>query len=231
MKKLIIWLIDYFYMLIGAVSMVIFQKTPKHHLGHIVKEKFPIVVIPGLLGRWSFMRPIVNTLSFAGHPIFVVPRLENNLLEIPLSAKIVQDVIEEHKIKGAVIVAHSKGGLIGKYFLNHYNKNGNILGMVSLATPYSGSAMAKLVAHDAFLELLPDSLIINELKKYKRINNRIISIIPSYDNHVWHDDGSFLEGAMENIKVAVSGHHKIIFDKKVSEIVLKSVEKFHIHKE
>lgn len=225
MKKTFQWLADYFHMFKRGLSMFVYIKPHKHYLGHIVHGKCPIIIIPGILGKWAFMRPIANKLSFDGHPVFVVTKLKNNLFDIPSSARIVREVIEENDIKDAVIVAHSKGGLIGKYLLAHHNEDGRVKGMVSLATPYSGSAMARLVPHDAFLELLPDSLIIKKLKTKRRVNKRIISIIPEYDNHVWSENGSFLEGALENVVVEVSGHHRIISSRKTWEKVQAAIRK------
>ena len=83
-----------------------------------------------------------------------------------------------------ILVAHSKGGLIGKHVLIHHNGNDNILGMVSIATPYSGSAMAKLVPYDPIRELLKDNVTIKDLQSHEQVNTKIVSISPLYDNHV-----------------------------------------------
>lgn len=225
MKKFFVLVHDYLFMIWGAITMFVFLKPSKHHLGHVVRGKCPIIVLPGILGKWAFIKPVIDGLSLDGHPVYIVPKLKSNLLEIPLSAKILHEMLEEQNISDAVIVAHSKGGLVGKYFLANYNEKKRVRGMVSLATPYSGSEMAKLVPHNAFLELLPDSLIVRELSRNKSINKKIISIMPSYDNHVWSEKGSYLKGALENIMVDVKGHHKIVFDKKTKEIVRKAVQK------
>lgn len=205
--------------------MYVHIKPHKHYLGHRVNGKCPIIIIPGILGRWAFMRPVANALSFDGHPVYVITKLKNNLFDIPSSALIVRKFIEEHDIACAVIVAHSKGGLVGKYFLEYYNKDGRIKGMVSLATPYSGSAMAKFVPHGAFFELLPDSMAIINLQRKKEMNKKIISIMPRYDNHIWSENGSFLEGARDNIVVDVAGHHRIISSRKAISKVRESIKR------
>lgn len=225
MEKIITWIKDYFYMLWGGTVMFVLSKPPKHYLGHVVKGKCPIIVLPGILGKWAFLKPLIEELSTDGHPVYIVPKLKSNLLNVPLSAKIVHELICDENIKDAVIVAHSKGGLVGKYLLANYGKECKILGMVSIATPYSGSSMAKLIPHNAFLELLPDSQIIKKLKNEKTVNKKIISIMPAYDNHVWSESGSYLEGACQNIVVNSKGHHAIIFNKETSNIVKKAVEK------
>lgn len=248
-KKIGAWLVDYGYMVRGAFNTVIYREPPKHYLGHVVQGKVPVILVPGILGTWSFMKALGDKISLEGHPVYIVPDLGINIYNIPTSAKTlraiivhaipksghivpkvsrgaeaVRKVIEKNNLQGAVLVAHSKGGLIGKYLLAHNNTDNRVLGMVSIATPYSGSAMAKLIPHDSFRELNIDSKIIKDLEQHHAVNSKIISIIPEYDNHVWAAKGSFLDGA-ENIEVAVSGHHKVIFSKEVLRIVLKSIEK------
>lgn len=249
-KKIGHWAIDYIHMFRGTASMIIHEDPPKHYLGYVVSGKAPVILIPGITGKWSFMKHLGDRISLAGHPVYVVPKLGYNLSKIPFAAKVVKELIlqiipklgstvpefitgaqirgfiEKHKIKDVVLVAHSKGGLIGKYMLVHYNHDQRIKGMVAIATPFSGSELAKLVPHHAFQELDTDSKIIRDLESHSGANHRIISIIPEFDNHVWAQKGSYLEGAAENIEVDVTGHHKVLFDKKVIKIVLEALEKF-----
>ena len=57
------------------------------------------------------------------------------------------------------------------------------------------------------------------------LDKKIVSIIPLYDNVVWHEKGSYLEGAMQNIEVKTPGHTLILKDKKVWDIVVEWIEK------
>jgi triacylglycerol lipase len=248
-KKIKSWLVDYGYMLRGVVSSIVYRKPPHHYLGFRVEGKVSVILIPGILGKWGFMRKLGNKISLQGHPVYIVPQLGYNIYSIPSSAKTlrsfivhifprrghivpriskgaraVREIIEKENLRGVALVAHSKGGLIGKYLLTHHNTDNRVLGMVAIASPFSGSAMAKLVPLEPFKELNTDSKIIRDLETHKTVNKKIISIIPEYDNHVWAERGSFLEGA-ENIEVPVHGHHKVIFDMKVQKIVLQSIDK------
>ena len=95
--------------------------------------------------------------------------------------------------------------------------------MISIATPYSGSSLAKTIPFLPFRQLFPESPIIKDLKAHNEINNKIISISPIFDNHVWAKEGSFLEGA-KNITINKKGHHKILFDKELQDKVLSLLE-------
>lgn len=248
-KKIMSWVSDYGYMVRGATTSIFYNKPPKHYLEYTVKGKVSVILVPGILGKWGFMKNLGDKISLAGHPVYIVPELGYNVYSIPSSAKMlrsvvshifsnkghttpdvsrgaksVKNIIEKHKLEGVVLVAHSKGGLIGKYLLAHQNSDNKVLGMVSIATPFSGSAMAKLLPLDPIRELLKDSKVLIDLEKHNEVNHKIISIYPEYDNHVWSENGSRLDGA-HNIEVPVRGHHRVIFDKKVQDIVLKSIEK------
>lgn len=216
--------------------MVIHKNPPKHYLGHVAKEKSPIILIPGILGKWSFMKELGDRISLLGHPVYVIPRLRYNTLNIPESAKIVRELIDgiiterrkktdNGKNQNIVLVAHSKGGLVGKYVLVHHNHEKAINGLVAIATPFSGSSLTKIIPHKSFKELSENSEIIRELETKNNVNKRVISIFPEFDNHVWSEKGSFLNGAMENIKVNTKGHHKIIFDKNAQNKIIESIEK------
>lgn len=246
------WIVDYGYMVRGASASILYQTPPDHYQSYVLAHKLPVVVIPGILGTWSFMKTLVDKISLAGHPVYVVPNLGYNLFNIPESARkikslifknpnanelalltlskkasAIKETIDTAHGERVILVAHSKGGLIGKYFLTHYNTNNKVIGMISIATPYAGSSMAKLLPLEPISELNVDSQIIKDLTENTSVNKDIVSIIPEYDNHVWSETGSYLDGA-DNIEIAVRGHHKIVFDKKVHAIVLESLEKITV---
>jgi hypothetical protein len=230
-KKIKIWVHDYLYMVHGAMSTLVYVKPPEHYRGYVVGGKVPVVIIPGILGKWSFMKKIADTISHLGHPVYVVPNLGYNLYSVPESSAMVNEVIKKENLTNVILVAHSKGGLIGKHVLIHHNSSNAILGMVSVATPYSGSSMAKLLPYDPVRELLKDNSTIRDLQSHEQVNSKIVSICPLYDNHVWAEEGSHLKGA-KNIDVDVHGHHKIVYDKEVIRNIVVSIEeitqaKFH----
>lgn len=244
-KKAGAWAKEFVQLFRGPIMMEIHRDPPEHYLGYVIDGKVPVILIPGVLNKWGYMKKLGDTISLLGHPVHIVPELGNNIDSIPSSAKILHKIVvrvvpkEEHRIhararairayiekkdmKGAVIVAHSKGGLIGKYLLAHFNADERVLGLVAIATPFSGSSLAKLIPHRAFKELDIESGIIKDLQQHMGINKKIISIYPSYDTHVWAPQGSRLEGA-ENIEVPIGGH-SVVDNEHVQEAVAKAVEK------
>ena len=127
-----------------------------------------------------------------------------------------------HKIKKAVIIAHSKGGLIGKRIMTVPEGKKMIAKLIAIATPFSGSLVANLINHKVINELAPDGKIINNLARNKAVNRKIVSIFGESDNFVQPTESSRLKGA-KNIQVKIRGHHKFLMDKNVLKIILKEV--------
>lgn len=247
-SKLKHWLIDYVHLLRGGVAMYIHRNPPPNYIDSEL-SKTPIILVPGFLEKWGFLKPLGDFLASNGHPIFVIPRLGHNIADIPsasstlrqvvvqalpnlghhiqdvrIEAKKLRQYIDQQNLSQVVIVAHSKGGLIGKYYLVHQNQDQRVVGMVAVATPFKGSALAKLIPHPSVQELTARHQIIQALETHKAVNHQIISIYPTFDNHIWTENGSFLEGA-ENIQVKLNGHHRVLFDRGVQNLILKSVDK------
>lgn len=226
-KKTALWITDYAHMLKGVAVMYLKHTPPKHYLGYVAKGKPPIIILPGVFLRWAFLKPLADYLSLKGHPVYIVPKLGHNTSDIPSSAAKVKEILLENDLKNVILVAHSKGGLIGKYLLVNENAGSRVKGLIAIASPFSGSAIGRLVPHYSVKELTPENKLIRNLSEHKAVNQKIISIIPDYDNHIWHEQGSFLEGALANIRMPISGHHKILSGKRVWEEVVKGITKLH----
>ena len=223
-RKITHWIHDYLHLFYRRGLAYIFYSPPKHYLGHIVKEKNPVVLIPGLRTKWHFLTKLVDQLSRNGHPIYVVKELGYNTKKIHHSANLVREFIESHDLKNIIIVAHSKGGLIGKYILIHHNKDRRVKKVITVATPFGGTDTAKYFPIKSIKEMHPHSETIQKLHKEQRVNKHIVSIYGVFDNHVWPVESARLEGA-KNIQVNTHGHHTILLDKNVRGIVLAEVEK------
>ncbi|MBI4114904.1 MAG: alpha/beta fold hydrolase [Candidatus Niyogibacteria bacterium] len=222
-KKAAYWVHDYLYALHMHSHAFLIRKQPGHYLGHVKEGKTPIVLIPGVYGKWNFLKAFADPLSRAGHPMYVLEHLGYNAKEIHHSAKLVRELIDEKKLHNVIILAHSKGGLIGKHVLAFDNVDDRVKKVIAIATPWKGSNIVKIFRHKSFTELHPESEIIKKLHAQNHVNHKIVSIFSEFDNHVWPTESCRLEGA-KNIQVEVWGHHKILFNRNVRDIVIKEVE-------
>ena len=73
----------------------------------------------------------------------IVRSLGWNLSELGSSVDRAFAELAAADVQGAVILAHSKGGLIGKAMLLDPRSDGVLRGMVAVATPFNGSALWK----------------------------------------------------------------------------------------
>lgn len=223
MENLHHWIRDYFYAFNKQGSSFLFSKPPEHYLNHILERRVPIIIIPGVFEKWYFMKEIADPLSLLGHPVYVLENLGYNTSEIHKTANLVSELINDKNLENIIIIAHSKGGLIGKDILVSFNQYQKVKKVIAIATPFKGSEITKYISHKIIKELSPESEIIKNLSKEIEVNQKIVSIFCNFDNHVWPETSSFLDGA-KNIQIKENGHHKILSNKEVLEIVLSEVE-------
>lgn len=220
MHNIFHWFVDYIYMANGWRLMYTHRNPPTHYLGHIVKGKNPVILIPGITLKWAFMKRLGDTISLTGHPVYVTSDLGHNLQQIPTQAKIIEKIITDNHLTKVTIVAHSKGGLIAKYLLNHSQTSPNIAKVIAIATPFHGSSLVKILPGKHFKELHPNSEIVKNLNAKCDLDSKICTVTPIYDNHVRSPQKGSLESASQNITLNVKGHHRILFDATaISQIV------------
>ena len=104
------------------------------------------------------------------------------------------------------------------------NQDGRVAKVITIATPFLGSRAVEHLPGKALKELHPESEIVKKLHSETGVNHKIVSIFGEFDNHVRPTENSRLEGA-KNIQVNVWGHHKILFDRHVRQIILEEIEK------
>ncbi|MEY4731495.1 MAG: hypothetical protein RL681_441 [Candidatus Parcubacteria bacterium] len=223
MRRIGHWVRDYFYAGHRIVHAFIYRTPPQHYLGYVRVGKAPVIIIPGIYEKWNYLKPLADVISRKGHPVYVVPRLAHNTRAIPASADIVRKLISEKDLKNVVLLAHSKGGIIGKYLLAFLNSDHRVRRLIAIASPFGGSFLAHIPLK-GLGELRPGSEVLTRLDGRKDVNRDITSLFGAFDNHIWPASSCRLEGA-ENIQVDAHGHHAILASPKTSEIVLRTIER------
>jgi len=198
------WASDYAYAGYGQVRGV-FTRADAAALQS--GELAPVVVIPGVYESWRFLAPLVKRLHELGHPIYVVPTLRLNVRPVTEAAALVSAQLQESDLRDVIIVAHSKGGLIGKHVMVDSAARDRVASMLAVATPFGGSAYARFMLSPRLRIFSPKNATIRALASEEAVNSRIVSIYGTFDPHI--PSGCELPGA-KNVELETGGHFRIL---------------------
>jgi hypothetical protein len=207
-----------------------------------------VYLIPGVYEHWTFLRPLGDALAAAGHRVAVVHGLGVNRRTIPSTADRLAEILARTPAPdaGRVLVAHSKGGLIGKHLLvssgaaaraaaeaaaggdpaeaaaaaTDGGRPLGLVGLVAVATPFGGSRLARLFIVPSIRAFRPKDETILTLGRETSVNGRIVSVFGPWDPHI--PEGSALDGAT-NIAVSTSGHFRVLGARATERAVLDGI--------
>lgn len=214
------WYLDYGYVAFWRVHDKVFRADiARYKNGQITKPA--VVLLPGIYEHWQFMKPLADAIDKAGYRVHIVEQLGYNAHSVEVSAAVVEQYINIAGLMDYVIVAHSKGGLVGKYVMAE-DTAAACRGMIAINTPFNGSLYARLFLLGPLKMFSPKSKTIQYLSGQRTLNQKIVSIYGLFDPHI--PGGSKLAGAT-NVQLPVRGHFKIIGHTRVKEAVLAHLER------
>ncbi len=158
------------------------------------------------------MLPIIRRLHARGHGVHVVGTLGANVGRIAEMSRRARAYLEAEDLRDVVIVAHSKGGLIGKPLVAFGDPDRRIRAMVAINAPFGGSSYARLFPVRSIRDFSPRNAALVELGRSRAVNARITSLFARFDPHI--PGGSALDGATDE-RVRASGHFRIMGDEDV----------------
>lgn len=204
------WALDYLYAGVRQLAFLTEGRRPPARWRTGDPAKPQIVLLPGVYEHWSFLRPLGDALNADGYRVLVVHGMGVNRRPIAETAAGVAHALARVAAPeaGRVIVAHSKGGLIGKHLLLDERADGpGLRGLIAVCTPFAGARRARLFTDPSIRALLPSDETIVMLANSTSVNARIVSVFGSFDPHI--PDGSALDGAT-NVRVPVAGHFRVL---------------------
>lgn len=166
----------------------------------------PLVLLPGVYETWKFLQPLMAGLHARGHPIHVIDLLHRNRRPVAEMADRVTAYLEQHDLRDVILVAHSKGGLIGKQVMIGPG-GGRVRGMVAVATPFGGSRYARMMLTPSLRSFSPRDRTIVSLARQHGVNAHITSVFGRFDPHI--PESSNLPGA-RNVLLETGGHFRIL---------------------
>ena len=214
------WARDYAYALRWQAAGLLGRWDPERYRAPADPATPPVVLIPGIYESWTFLLPVAGLLREHGHDVHVVEDLKFNTGTIEDMAALVGAHVRAAGLERCVLVAHSKGGLIGKHVLAHHNRHGAVRGLVAVNTPFSGSELARLLPLPAVRVFLPHSPELTALTTQQEVNRHIVSIYGRFDPHI--PGGSRLEGA-RNVQLGTRGHFLPLSDPRVHRAIVEGI--------
>lgn len=207
------WARDYAYVTTRQLGALAARVDPAELLDG---DRAPVVVLPGVYEPWGFMWPLAAALHDDGRPVHVLPALGYNRAPVAEAARLVGEHLRAHDLRDVVVVAHSKGGLVGKLAMLTEDPDRRIRAMVTVNTPFAGSVYARLVPVRAVRAFVPTDATLVALAAEREVNARITSVGSVFDPHV--PAGSELEGAV-NVRLATPGHFRVLTDPGLLDVV------------
>lgn len=177
----------------------------------------PVVLLPGVYESWHFLLPIATFLHGHGVRVHVLPHLRTNRRPVADGAEVLARYLVDHDLRDVVLVAHSKGGLIGKLAMVR-DPDRRIDSMIAVNTPFSGSAHARWFLAPAVRAFIPNDATIVSLAGERAVNARITSVHSDWDPHI--PAGSALDGA-QNVVLSTPGHFRPLADPVLEALLLE----------
>jgi triacylglycerol lipase len=197
----------------------------------------PTLMIYGFGATRRTLSIIENRLSQDGYTIFTL-NLGGffgtfNTLSIEEAAKLIDEKIEKiykkYKIRGRLnIVGHSKGGLIGQYYIKFFGGKKRVKTFITLGTPHNGTPWCTLAKFTplpwvcpSLKQMAPDSEFIQKLKDTKFPKKCMVYSIFSKDDTVCPYPVSVLEDGdnITNIEVFGVTHSELLIKKNVHHAI------------
>ncbi|MEN9389293.1 MAG: hypothetical protein RLY61_377 [Candidatus Parcubacteria bacterium] len=179
-----------------------------------------VVLIPGLHETNFFLYSVGNFLNQHGYRILTIPEFDSLEPVGQIYTKL-EKLVQSLDASNIILVSHSKGGIVAKYFLDNSNQSHRIKYSVSLATPYLGSVFAILRFHNLH-ELASSSNLIKEVSQQDAHVAKVINLYPKFDNHVIPNKNLLLKGA-KNIQINVNGHTRILVCEETYTEIIKAL--------
>ncbi|MDQ1082988.1 MULTISPECIES: triacylglycerol lipase [Microbacterium] len=212
------WARDYAYALRGQWRALTSREGAD---GLETGDGTPVVLLPGIYETWRFLEPLARALHERGHPVHVVDELGDNRRPIAEQASRVAAFLVSRGLSDVVLVAHSKGGLIGKHVMAFHPAGARVRALVAVATPFGGSRYSRLMPTPSLRAFASGDATMRALAASADANARIVSVYGAFDPHI--PEGSELAGA-RNVRLAGGGHFRVLADPRVIAEVVRVAE-------
>jgi triacylglycerol lipase len=193
----------------------------------VVTAGTPILLVHGLVDNRAVFTTLQRSLRRRGFTNVVSFNYSLFTMDVPTAAarldSYIEDLCERTGYEQVHVVAHSMGGLIARYLVQVDGRDQRVHTLVTLGTPHAGTKVAQLFPGRVIRQLRPGSELINLLDQpAPRCSTRFIAVASDLDElmrptscaRIAHPD---LRAT--NISIRGVGHHALVFDRDVADLI------------
>jgi len=180
--------------------------------------RLPLILVQGYAEpSWYFMYGIYKNLKKNGwnniYPINLFPNINDIREQARIIAKKIEQIKNEQGVSKIDYVAHSMGGLIGRYYIQELNGYKSIRNYISIATPHYGTYTAFAGLGEAAKQMRPKSDFLNKLNSGEIIKPGVnyTSIWTKFDEIVIPAESALLQGSNMKPDIKYVGHFFILW--------------------
>jgi triacylglycerol lipase len=210
---------EYLAFLLAFVAILPFERLWMGR-DRLPRCRRPLILVHGYgcsRGVWWFLR---RQFEVAGHVVATVslaPPYTSIGKLVPQLAQRIEEVCAATGAEQVVLVAHSMGGLVCRSYLARHG-SGRVERLITLASPHSGSELARIGIGQNAREMEPGSRWLKDLAS-SVTPVRAISIRTPHDNYVMPQDNQRLPGALDMALDGI-GHLALLFSRRTAGEVI-----------
>lgn len=187
-----------------------------------------VLFLHGVFHNRSAFTYMKNRLAWEGVAQFYDFNLFSTIFPIPKLAARVAKTVEKIKTKGKaeriVIVAHSMGGIIARYYLQKLQRDGEITTLVTMGTAHQGTYLSRLSPLPYLKELAPGSRVLDAINSCPPPQTtKAVNLYGSHDWILQPKKVAMWEG-IENHELTGIGHLGILFSRRAAKKIIHHLD-------
>jgi pimeloyl-ACP methyl ester carboxylesterase len=192
------------------------------------REEPPVLIVPGFMGPSLLLYPLAAFLRLHGRKadqLHTFPALDGVVEHAQRIARAVDRLLAETGARQIDLVAHSMGGLAGRYYLRRLGGAAKVRRFITIATPHHGTHWAHLHLTQSLKDMRPGSPLLKELSEGGPVPGvRCVTIRAGWDQIVWpREHARWGEHAPDHV-LPWAEHWAVQADPRTLALVLTSLE-------
>lgn len=176
-----------------------------------------VILLPGVWEDWGALLTWGRHLFEAGFDVNFFPEVDRMFGPLEALARQVAEGAAQRGLGPALIVAHSKGGLVGKACLIEFP--GRFTGLITCGTPFAGAPLARLLPQwSQMADLNPENPKITTLANDLPTNRKLVQVEAKWDQNV--PRVGMLPGAI-HVTSNIVGHNALLEDKETAKTIAR----------